>query len=69
MKEITNVKLTHVLNCAGVTGRPNMDWCEDSKGATVRANVIGTLNLTDCCSQLGILCNMYATGCKLMICS
>jgi hypothetical protein len=25
------VKPTHVLNAAGVTGRPNVDWCEDHK--------------------------------------
>ena len=27
----TQVKPTHVLNAAGVTGRPNVDWCEDHK--------------------------------------
>jgi hypothetical protein len=25
------VKPTHILNAAGVTGRPNVDWCEDHK--------------------------------------
>ncbi len=25
------VKPTHVLNAAGLTGRPNVDWCEDHK--------------------------------------
>ena len=25
---------THVLNCAGQAGRPNVDWCEDNKEAT-----------------------------------
>jgi 3,5-epimerase/4-reductase len=64
LNELIKVKPTHILNCAGVTGRPNVDWCEDNKEATVRANVIGTLNLADCCSQLGIHCTMYATGCK-----
>lgn len=24
-------KPTHVLNAAGLTGRPNVDWCEDHK--------------------------------------
>ena len=27
--EIDAFKPTHVLNCAGLTGRPNVDWCED----------------------------------------
>lgn len=27
--DLARIKPTHVLNCAGVTGRPNVDWCED----------------------------------------
>ena len=62
--ELDRINPTHVLNCAGVTGRPNVDWCEDNKEATIRSNVIGTLNLADCCSQRAIHCTVYATGCK-----
>jgi hypothetical protein len=29
--DIEKAKPTHVLNCAGITGRPNVDWCEDHK--------------------------------------
>ena len=29
--ELDSVKPTHVINAAGVTGRPNVDWCEDHK--------------------------------------
>ncbi|GMI40252.1 hypothetical protein TeGR_g4949, partial [Tetraparma gracilis] len=61
--ELDEVKPTHVLNAAGVTGRPNVDWCEDNKAATVRANVIGTLNLSDLCSLRGVHCTVFATGC------
>lgn len=32
------VKPTHVFNCAGVTGRPNVDWCEDHKVRGALAN-------------------------------
>jgi hypothetical protein len=28
-REVTKHKPTHVINAAGVTGRPNVDWCED----------------------------------------
>lgn len=66
LEELNQIKPTHVLNCAGCTGRPNVDWCEENKEATVRSNVIGTLNLADCCAQLGIHCTIYATGCKLL---
>ncbi|KAF7549954.1 hypothetical protein G7046_g8170 [Stylonectria norvegica] len=63
MRELTRVQPTHVLNAAGCTGRPNVDWCEDHKEATVRSNVIGALNLTDCCFVAGIHCTVFATGC------
>jgi len=62
-KELDEVKPTHVLNAAGITGRPNIDWCEDNKPATMRTNVIGTLNLADLCNERGIHCTVYATGC------
>ncbi|KAJ3015374.1 hypothetical protein HKX48_004642 [Thoreauomyces humboldtii] len=63
LKELDDYKPTHVYNCAGVTGRPNVDWCEDNKEATIRSNVIGTLNLADCCFLRGIHMTNYATGC------
>lgn len=61
--EIEKYKPTHVLNAAGVTGRPNVDWCEDHKPETVRTNVIGCLNLADICAEKGIHHLLYATGC------
>mmetsp|Transcript_44334 Transcript_44334/g.128183 ORF Transcript_44334/g.128183 Transcript_44334/m.128183 type:complete len:324 (-) Transcript_44334:41-1012(-) len=62
-KELDEIKPTHVLNAAGITGRPNIDWCEDHKPETMRTNVIGTLNLADLCYERGIHCTVYATGC------
>lgn len=62
--ELSKIQPTHVLNCAGCTGRPNVDWCEDNKAATIRSNVIGTLNLTDICEEMGIHVTVFATGCK-----
>lgn len=35
------VKPTHVLNAAGLTGRPNVDWCEDHK--------VGDPAICQCC--------------------
>jgi 3,5-epimerase/4-reductase len=62
-KEILEFKATHVLNCAGVTGRPNVDWCEDNKQATIRSNVIGTLGLADVCWLHKVHMTNFATGC------
>jgi len=54
---------THVINCAGVTGRPNVDWCEDHQVETIRANVIGCLTLADICETMDIHMTNFATGC------
>jgi len=61
--ELDKYKPTHVLNAAGVTGRPNVDWCEDHRPETIRANVIGVLNVADLCAERGIHHLLYATGC------
>lgn len=62
-KELDEIKPSHVLNAAGITGRPNIDWCETHKPETIRTNVIGTLNLADLCYERDIHCTVYATGC------
>ncbi|KAL1851298.1 hypothetical protein VTK73DRAFT_9463 [Phialemonium thermophilum] len=63
LAELERVRPTHVLNAAGCTGRPNVDWCEDHKEATVRSNVVGALNLADACFVQGVHCTVFATGC------
>ncbi|CAL5342093.1 hypothetical protein CsSME_00026602 [Camellia sinensis var. sinensis] len=63
LADIQNVKPTHVFNAAGVTGRPNVDWCESHKTETIRTNVAGTLNLADVCRERGLLMMNFATGC------
>jgi 3,5-epimerase/4-reductase len=62
-RELEEVKPSHVLDAAGVTGRPNIDWCETNQQATLRTNVIGTLNLADLCDEMGIHLTLFATGC------
>ncbi|KAL6570556.1 Rhm1p [Orobanche gracilis] len=63
LADIVSVKPTHVFNAAGVTGRPNVDWCESHKTETIRTNVVGTLTLADVCREQGLLVMNYATGC------
>ncbi|CAN0897340.1 Trifunctional UDP-glucose 4,6-dehydratase/UDP-4-keto-6-deoxy-D-glucose 3,5-epimerase/UDP-4-keto-L-rhamnose-reductase RHM1 [Linum grandiflorum] len=62
-EDIASVKPTHVFNAAGVTGRPNVDWCETHPTETIRANVVGTLTLADVCRERNLLMVNYATGC------
>lgn len=61
--EFEKYKPTHVLNAAGVTGRPNVDWCEDNKLETIRTNVIGSLTIADICAERNVHHLLYATGC------
>jgi len=62
-RELDQVRPKYVLLAAGVTGRPNVDWCEDHKPETIRANVIGTLNVVDTAHARGIHVTYYGTGC------
>lgn len=62
-RELLHSGCTHVMNAAGVTGRPNVDWCETHRQETIRVNVIGTLTLADLCAMHGIHMTNFATGC------
>jgi dTDP-4-dehydrorhamnose reductase len=62
-QEIEQVKPDCVINAAGITGMPNVDWCEDHKQETIRANLIGALNLADITYLQGIHMINLGTGC------
>jgi len=62
-QEIERIKPGFIINAAGIIGNPNVDWCESHKPETIRANVIGTLNLADIAYQLGIHLTNISTGC------
>lgn len=63
ISEIDDFGATHVLNAAGLTGRPNVDWCETHRVETIRSNVIGCLNLADITHSKGIHMTYFGTGC------
>jgi 3,5-epimerase/4-reductase len=52
-----------VINCAGRTGRPNIDWCETHKEETLRSNVLGPLVLLQECRKRGIYLVQLGSGC------
>ena len=62
-EDIARCRPTHILNAAGLTGRPNVDWCETHKREVVQTNVLGTLNLIDLAHSNGIHVTNFATGC------
>ena len=52
-----------VVNAAGKTGKPNVDWCEKNVEETVQVNVCGAINIVSVCSELGIYCVHLGSGC------
>lgn len=52
-----------VINAAGKTGRPNVDWCESHQHETHRGNVIGPLLLAELCAQHGAYLLQLGSGC------
>ena len=51
-----------VINCAGVTGKPNIMWCESNKPETARANFTGIINLLDVFSAKDVHVTTIGTG-------
>ncbi len=52
-----------VVNAAGKTGKPNVDWCESHPHETYRSNVVGPLVLADACAAAGKYLLHLASGC------
>lgn len=64
VREVLRVaKPTHVINTAGKTGRPNVDWCEDHKTETSRSNVVGALILAEACAHADVHLTHLGSGC------
>ncbi len=63
IQEIERIKPDCVINTAGMTGTPNVDWCEDNKQETIRSNILGALNLADITYLHTIQMIHVGTGC------
>jgi len=63
IEELISCKPDKVINVAGLTGRPNVDWCEDHKVETLQVNTIGASVLGDYCHRQGIHLVYVGTGC------
>lgn len=63
LKALDEHKPGAVVNAAGKTGRPNIDWCETHQAETYRANVMGPLILAEACQERGLHLLHLASGC------
>jgi len=61
--ELERVRPDRVVLAAGITGRPNVDWCESHRQETFRVNVTGTIHVAKECARLGIHVTNFGTGC------
>lgn len=52
-----------VINCSGVTGSPNVDWCETHRKETIAGNIIAPAAISDACYGLGVVLGHVSSGC------
>lgn len=52
-----------VINCSGVTGVPNVDWCETHRKETIAGNIVAAAAISDACYGLGVLLGHVSSGC------
>jgi UDP-glucose 4,6-dehydratase len=62
-RELDAVGPGRVINCAGKTGRPNVDALEDRPGSTYRSNVVGPIVLATACRERAIHLTHLSSGC------
>lgn len=62
-RALDELKPDVVINTAGKTGRPNVDWCEDHKIETIRSNLTGPLVLLQECMARNIYFVHIGSGC------
>ncbi|MBU2566845.1 sugar nucleotide-binding protein [Patescibacteria group bacterium] len=53
-----------VLNCAGLTGTPNVDWCETHQLETAMANTWLPIMMANECAKRGIHFTHLSSGCQ-----
>jgi dTDP-4-dehydrorhamnose reductase len=52
-----------LINCAGATGVPNVDWCEDHHTETFAANVTLPINIAKACQKANVKMIHLGSGC------
>lgn len=53
----------YVLNCAGITGVPNVDWCDSHQVETFKGNTILPLTIAEACQKHGVHLTHLGSGC------
>src|SRR3989344_4788506 len=61
--ELDGIKPDVVINAAGRTGDPNIDWCLDHRAETAESNTFGPGVLARACAERDIYLVLLSTGC------
>lgn len=62
-KAVYELRPDIIINATGVTGYPNVDWCEEHPDETFSVNVGGSVNVAAVAKQFGIYMVQMASGC------
>lgn len=62
-KAVYDTKPDIIINATGITGHPNVDWCEKHPSETFSVNVGGSINIAAVASEFGIYMVQMASGC------
>lgn len=55
-------KPKYVINCAGITGTPNIFWCDENKTETIENNITYQLTMASICKEYGIHLTIFGSG-------
>ena len=61
--ELDDKKPMIVINAAGITGRPNIDWCDSNAAETVAVNIAGPYNIAKACEERLLYLVHLSSGC------
>jgi dTDP-4-dehydrorhamnose reductase len=60
---LRETKPAFVINCAGFTGKPNVDACETARADTLQGNTLLPLTIAQACLAAGIPFGHVSSGC------
>jgi len=63
LRELDKIKPVTIINCAGKTGKPNIDSCEKIPEEVYRSNVAGPIILATAAKKRGIYLVQMSSGC------
>lgn len=55
-------KPKYLINAAGLTGTPNIKWCDTHKKETLQTNVISQINILRLCNENNVHCTLFSSG-------